>query len=311
MLNLKKILWADDGSRASENALDISEYLARIYNSEIIGIYVNDVFYPITPDYAYYEKYIEKVAKKNKNKFEKKFRKLGSSFSRKKVKFASKIIRGTVADSVKDFATKNKVGLIAIGNTGHGFINKLLIGSNAIRIIKSSKVPVLLVPESFKTKDFGIHKILVPIDLGEKNLNSLNFAIELAQMTNSSITVLYVFPIATSFMEIPPNVNDQIIMGIEKELNKLIHKAKEIADRHNSGIKQRVRKRNLPRIFIRKKYLAGMKPSQNITDFASRNKYDLIVMNSHNKGKIEELFLGSVTEEVIRTSKSPVITIQS
>ena len=310
MLNLKKILWADDGSKASENALKVTEYLAKTYDSEIIGVYVNDIYYPITPDYFYFDKYFEEISRKNKNIFTKKFKKIGTSLSKKKVNFASKIISGTVAETIIKTANKSKAGLITIGNTGHGYVTNLLLGSNALKIIKSSKVPVLSVPETFKPKKYVINKILVPIDLAEKNLNSLNFAIEIAQSTNSSVTILYVLPIATSFMQFPPSIKEKLIKGIEDELNKLINEAKEIAERHNIGMKHRVKKATLPDITIRKKHLAGMKPSKNITDFASRNNYDLIVMNSHNKGMIEDLILGSVTEEVIRSSKCPVISIK-
>ncbi len=310
MLNLKKILWADDGSKASENALKVTEYLARTYNSNIIGVYVNDNYYPITPDYFYFDKYFEEISRKNKNIFTKKFKKISSRLSKKNVNFVSRIISGTAPETIIEAANKSKVGLIAIGNTGHGYVTNLLLGSNALKIIKSSKVPVLSVPETFTPSKFKIKKILVPIDLGEKNLNSLNFAIEIAQSTNSSITILYVLPVATSFIQFPPNIKEKLIKGIEDELNKLINEAKEIAERHNLGLKHRVKKANLPNITIRKKHLAGMKPSKNITNFATRNNYDLIVMNSHNKGMIEGLILGSVTEEVIRSSKCPVISIK-
>ena len=79
MLKLKRILWADDGSKAAEKALDISEYLARLYDSEILGVYVNYVFYPITPDYVYYKKLIDQAAGKYKKKFQKRFSKISNA----------------------------------------------------------------------------------------------------------------------------------------------------------------------------------------------------------------------------------------
>jgi nucleotide-binding universal stress UspA family protein len=311
MIKLQKILWADDGSNAAEKALDISEYLARLYDSEILGVYVNYVFYPITPDYIYYKKLIDETASKYKKRFQKRFSKISGRVSRKNIKFKNKIIRGEVVETVNKAASENKADLIAIGNTGQGFISRLLIGSNAIKILKSSTLPVLSVPESFETKKYRLKKILVPIDVFDMNLNSLNYAIEFALMTNSSITILYVLPISTGVMEYPPRVKDQIFVGIENELNKLIKKAKENVENHNSGMKHRIKKSNSLGIAIRKKYIAGMKPSRNITDYAARNNFDMIIMNSHNKGKIKELVLGSVTEEVFRTTRTPVISIRT
>ena len=311
MIKLQKILWADDGSKAAEKALDISEYLARLYNSEILGVYVNNVFYPIATDYVYYKKLIEETTSKYKKKFQKRFSKIGGRVSKKNIKFKNKIIRGEVVETVNKAASENKADLIAIGNTGQGFISRFLIGSNALKIVKSSRLPVLSVPESFDTGKYKLNKILVPIDVFDMNLNSLNNAIELALMAGSSITILYVLPTSSGFMDLPPKIKDEIFIGIEGELNNLINNARDKVEDHNSGLKHRIKKSRSLGVAIRKKYIAGMKPSQHISDYAARNHFDLIVMNSHNKGKIKELILGSVTEEVLRSTRTPVISIRT
>ena len=61
---------------------------------------------------------------------------------------------------------------------------------------------------------------------------------------------------------------------------------------------------------IRKKHLVGMQPAIEITKYAKKNKFDLIVMNAHNKGNLERFFLGSVTEEVIRNAGCAVMSVK-
>ena len=57
--------------------------------------------------------------------------------------------------------------------------------------------------------------------------------------------------------------------------------------------------------------LVDLQTALKITEYANKNKFDLILMNSHNKGKIEKYFLASVTEEVVRNSKIPVVSIKT
>ncbi|MGI9534619.1 MAG: universal stress protein [Thermodesulfobacteriota bacterium] len=61
---------------------------------------------------------------------------------------------------------------------------------------------------------------------------------------------------------------------------------------------------------IRKKHLVDLHPAMKITNYAKKNNFDLIVMNSHSKGNLERFFLGSVTEDVIRNSRCPVLSIK-
>ena len=299
-MKIKRILWANDGSKESANALKVAEYFARLYSSDIIGLYANYVFYPITPNYSYYAGYIEEAADKNKKEIERNFKKIKEQLSRKKINFTSKVIRGEVAKSINDLSEDKKAGLIIIGNTGKGLITRILIGSNTLKVLHRSKVPVLAVPGHIEGRKFKLNKILVPIDISEKNLNSLKFAIDLALKTNSSITLIYVLSITNNIMEYPTKVIEQIINGIDSSLDEIISEAKEIG----------LSKANGNSLSIRKKHLVDLRPAVKISDYAKNNNFDLIVMNSHSKSKVEKFFLGSVTEEVIRNSRCPVLSIK-
>lgn len=51
-------------------------------------------------------------------------------------------------------------------------------------------------------------------------------------------------------------------------------------------------------------------PVDEINTFADENSVDLIVMGTHGRSGLQQLFAGSVTERVVRTSKKPVLTIR-
>ncbi|MGI9534433.1 MAG: universal stress protein [Thermodesulfobacteriota bacterium] len=306
-MKIKRILWANDGSKESANALKIAEYFARLYGSNIIGLFANYVFYPITPNYSYYAGYIEEAAEKYKKDIERNFKNIKKELMGRKVNFTSKVIRGKVAKSINELSREKKADIICIGNTGKGFLTRILLGSNTLKVLRKSLIPVLSVPGTVAGNEYNLNKILVPIDISEQELNSLNFAVDLALKTNSSITVVYVLSITNNIREYPPKVIEQILNGIEVSLDEIISKVKEDVKDKNLPQKQKSNKNSLK---IRKTHLVGLQPALKITNYAKRNHFDLIVMNSHSKGNVERLFLGSVTEEVIRNSSCPVIAIR-
>jgi len=51
-------------------------------------------------------------------------------------------------------------------------------------------------------------------------------------------------------------------------------------------------------------------PVEGISEFAKKNNIDFIVMGSHGTSGIEEFFVGSNTEKVVRTSKIPVLVVK-
>lgn len=50
-------------------------------------------------------------------------------------------------------------------------------------------------------------------------------------------------------------------------------------------------------------------PADTITNYAEANDVDMIVMGTHGRSGVDRYVLGSVTEQVIRTSEAPVLTV--
>ena len=291
---MKNILWAYDGSKESEEALKITKYFAGLFGSKVHGLYINHVSYPITPNFVYYAGYIEEASHKKKLLIEKSFKKIKNDLSKTGIKFSGKTIKGDIDSGIKNYSEKIGADLITVGNTGKDFLSRLVLGSNTVKILRSSEIPVLTVP-SIKTKGkYSIKKILVPVEISENNHDSLDYAIEIAEKTNSHVTLLYILSIPHNSRDIPPSVMDEIVSGSHRELNNLISHAKE----KNEYLR------------ISKKLNIGLSPSTRILNYAKKNKFDLIVMNSNNKGNLARFFLGSVSEDIIRGSVCPVLTVR-
>jgi len=292
---IKKILWAYDGSRESEEAFNITKYFAGLYGSDIYGIYVNTpLYYPISPNFMYYAGYIKEASNKKKILIENKFKKLKNQLSKSRINFYGKIVKGEIDDEIKKFSKSKKTDLISIGNSGKDFISRTILGSNTLKILRKSERPVLTVPNTKRSGKYKVEKILLPVDISEKNYKSLECAIDIANKTGAHISIIYILSIPHNINEIPPNVMDEIVEGSNRELLDLLAKS---------------RGKN-KKLSISKKLIINLSPSTTILEYAKKNNFNLLVMNSHNKRNLERFFLGSVAEEVIRGSSCPVLTIR-
>jgi len=291
---MKKILWAYDGSKEAEEALKVTKYFSNLYGSDIYGLYINHVYYPITPNFVYYAGYIEESAHKKKLLIEKNFTKIKNDLSKNGVKFTGKVIKGEIDSEIKNYAKKINAGLIAVGNTGKDFISRMILGSNTLKVLRNSEIPVLTVPPLKIRVKYKVKKILLPLDISEPNYDSLEYALDIAEKTGSHLTVLYILSLPHNTNEIPPKVMDEIVNGSHNELNKIV-----------AGSKEKIKN-----LSIVKKMIIGLSPSTRILNYARKNDFDLVVINSNNKGNLARFFLGSVSEDVIRGSACPVLTIR-
>ena len=61
-------------------------------------------------------------------------------------------------------------------------------------------------------------------------------------------------------------------------------------------------------VFVGKSIIG--KESPEIVDFATKNKFDIIVIGARGLGSVKEAFLGSVSNAVVHKSKAPVLVVK-
>ncbi|MCG9971911.1 universal stress protein [Christiangramia crocea] len=141
-----------------------------------------------------------------------------------------------------------------------------------------------------------MNTILVPVDFSEHSEYALEVAATIAKKQNADIVVVHMMGLPESFL-----TNDE-----KQEVFNAIHFMKLT--------KQRFEK------FLDKDYLEGIEVAQEVKNFkvfreinevAKEYEADLIVMGSHGASGIKEVFAGSNTEKVVRTSETPVLVIKN
>lgn len=139
-----------------------------------------------------------------------------------------------------------------------------------------------------------VSKILVPLDGSKNSLRGLEMAISIARQFEATIIGAY-------SINAPSHSEFGTIGTIEdrqnNEIKKMMDDAKTLSAQNG--------------IVFNHKLMRG-EIGYNIIKLAhdKKLKFDLIVMGSRGRGAIKELFLGSVSNYVIHTSKIPVLLVK-
>ncbi len=227
-MKLKKIIWATDGSRESETALDYTKYIAGKSGAEILGVHVVPMPVQLLFDNISESKEgIKKWRLKIEDNAAKRFDEVKEELQKTGIKFDGVILKGVPSDKIKEFATRKKADLIVMGKHGHGFFESMLAGSETVRVLKSSRVPVLSIKSKNNAKA-EFKNILVPIDLSEESDSALTYALTLAQLTGAKVTVIFVLRLDMYAQDLPAGALGLVIEQSMKSLNKRASQLKKI-----------------------------------------------------------------------------------
>ncbi len=138
-------------------------------------------------------------------------------------------------------------------------------------------------------------KILVPVDFSKHSEHALEVAASLAKTYDAEIVVLH-------------------MMGRSESIDSE-DEADAFAEAHYY---MKLAKKRFE-LFLNRPWLQGVKIQQmvqnykifgEINNISKEQEVDLIVMGSHGTGGISEIFVGSNTEKVVRTTEIPVLVIK-
>lgn len=136
-------------------------------------------------------------------------------------------------------------------------------------------------------------RILIATDGSDNNMPAVKKGLELARGSGADLFVVFVVD-ETSFLASQMDVlPDYVYTTLRNEGEKAVEHIKEMAGD----------------LTIQTVVLSGQ-PAQAITEFATKNKIDLIVVGSHGKTGIEKLLLGSVAEKILRLADCMVLVVK-
>jgi nucleotide-binding universal stress UspA family protein len=139
-----------------------------------------------------------------------------------------------------------------------------------------------------------VKKILVPTDFSHCSNEAVDYAATLAAQLNAEILLVHVMELPVY----PVNFTLADPLGFRE----LKEKADESMEKVAAPWKGKG-------VAIETLFLKG-DPASEIIKAASANECDLIVMGTHGRKGIARVLIGSVTEQVIRSSSIPVLAVR-
>lgn len=300
-MDIRKILFATDGSEESEKALDYTLYLAGIFNASVVALYVSEIHFPLTSLLPIYEGAIIEIAEKKENSFKERFDAMSEKFKEKDIPFSSTIIRDGTVEGIIKTADIEGAGLIVMGKKGQGVLSSILIGSNTLKVLRNISAPVLAVRSKGEAHSADIKKILVPVDISNMSVSALAEAVTLAGKLGAEVTAVYVFWIDGTAFEIPPGLVDELIERSKTELARIVEAESGAGD--EPGTKG-------PGVKITSEVLHGISPSHVLKEFAEKNSIDLMIVKTHGRKGVSRLLYGSETEKIIQESPCSVLAVK-
>lgn len=277
-IDKKKILVPVDFSEQSIIALRQSYNLTRNLNGEIIILYVietNNLMSRLIKKHVYED--IKKIIDERLNNLADLVRQESN------IETTPLIAEGKVYEKVLDLSKILKASIIIQGRFGTDGEKSKTIGSNALKIIKLSSIPVITI--GGKVHNVGCKKILLPLDLSKETRQKIKIAIEMAKLFISSVEVISVL------LTDKYNVEKKLLNQLEEVQNEISEKGVECSS----------------------KLIKALKGSDSlgkvITEYGKHIDADLIIIMTQQENEITKFFLGSAALEVIRNSNIPVMSI--
>jgi nucleotide-binding universal stress UspA family protein len=275
---MKRILVPIDFSEEAESAAKVAASIARKTGSEIFLVHMLEL--PVTtidpaemntissePQIIYFMKLAHQ-------KFEK-FKKLPFL----KGLAVVETIQFTHAFSgIINESEKNNIDLIVMGSQGASGLQEMFIGSNTEKVVRRSKVPVLVIKKG--VEDFDVKDILFASDFNKESKSTFQRVINFANLFEAKIHLLYVNTIHN--------------FNTSKNIESRIAHFMDDFDFDN----------------YTKNIYNDISIEKGILSYARDIDADLIALNTHGRGGLSQLFNGSIGQELANHALRPVVTFK-
>lgn len=275
-----KILVPIDFSEQSLIALEQSFNIAREYNAEITLLHVIEEAGAIA---KFFSKEQSEDIKKN---IQKELDKLAASVEKKaKVTVNTLVAKGSIYEKVAEVAELINATMIVMGTNGDDGKRKRFIGSNALRVVRESAVPVITIKGKHHRK--GCKNIVLPLDLSKETREKVTKAIELSKLFGGA-TIRVVSVLFTT---------DEFVVN---RLTRQMGQVKTFLEKEE--------------IECTAEIIKGIKGeetlAENILEYATKVEGDLIMIMTQQEVDFTQYFIGSSAQEIINHSKIPVLSIR-
>jgi nucleotide-binding universal stress UspA family protein len=275
-----KVLIATDGS---ENANQAASLFARLPHTGPLEVHVLTVIY-MPPDdsgglaYSWLPEFIEAEEERARAGFAQ----IAAMFRSDEVVTNHLICHGHVGHMITEEAKRLGVGLIVIGAQGHSAIARVLLGSTSDFVATQSTCSVLAVRPDRVADSQRPLRIAIAYDGSAPAEAALDEFMQTSWGRKCTVHVVHVLPHASIFSQAgAEEIDAQRKAGLALVQTAAV-KLRAVVDDVTTHV------------------FDGTSIGEVITDFAERNQIDIVQLGDTGRSALKQLFLGSVTQYVLR-----------
>jgi len=189
-ISLKNILFPTDFSEASEMALPFALALARLYGATL------QIAHVILPE-PHRQIVVDRLPAQDDRVWEDSRRRLNwftSDSDIADVHCKSLLASGDLSEAIPDLIVGHSIDLVVVGTHGRTGFSKMMMGSKAEQIYRSSSCPVLTVGPHVPATEWKLRRILCPVEAAEDPEPALRYALSLAEENQAAFLVMQSIP---------------------------------------------------------------------------------------------------------------------
>lgn len=276
----RKILIPTDGSDYSRTALEYGIYLAGYVDVRLTGMHVVDVKIvqgPLFSDIAFYSgmpayyEFLPRIEEALNKRGDTILKAFEDRCREARTPAEVRKVTGLIDEMIVEEGKKADWILLAQRGEHYRLTTGGLLGSTAGSVVRKSRTPVMVTPVEFRE----IESMGIAYDGSPPAEHALETAAELSRKTRWPLTAITVCDDSKAAAELTRKVED-FLEPYEIDSEMIILRGK--ADRE-------------------------------IARFIEEGAVELMVMGAHSRVTLRDLFLGSTTTHVIRSSRIPVFVI--
>ncbi len=275
---MKRILVPVDFSQHAEYALEVAAILAKRFDSEILVLHMlglSEAY--LTKDEAQEAAeahYYMKLARRRFDTF------LDKPYL-KDLKIREMVQNYKIFSELNQVAIENNIDLIIMGSHGTGGLGELFVGSNTEKVVRTSKIPVLVV--KVRRPEFKPSKAVFATDFSSESLEAYQRLRKVLQVWETEVCLVHI--------NLP---NERFQSSREKQLA-----AQQFIDIAHRG--------ELPEN-TEIKFASDYSVESGVYFIADDIDADLIALATHGRSGLMHFFKGSVGEDMANHAKLPVLT---
>jgi nucleotide-binding universal stress UspA family protein len=277
---MKRILVPTDFSQQANNALKVAAQIAKKYDSEIFLLHllelplqlidpVNEGVGGDLPESMFFMKLAHK-------RFTDTFDKM--SYYLDGVNVHETVEFDEAFDGIMSIAKKHECDLVVMGSNGSEGLQEIFIGSNTEKVVRFSKIPVLVIKEEVPI--FKIDSFVFVSNLTLSNRKAFKTALDFSKKLEVDLQLVY--------------INTPHKFKTTAQLDEIFDEFTKSIDFHPSHFH----------------IYNDITVERGIRNFASKMNADLIGIGTHGRKGISHFMSGSLAEDLVNHIKKPIVTFK-